>query len=59
MDVAHRYMHVWDFHFTFCTKFTEHVRMMACVVRLPPLKAIQRTVRVIVSISIFKLEVET
>ena len=45
--------------FTFCCKFIESVRMVACVVRLSPLEAVQRREWVIASTSIVKLEVET
>ena len=45
--------------FTFCNKFIESVRMMAYVVRLSPLEAIQRRAWVTASTSIVQLEVET
>ena len=50
----------FPFHFSiFCSKFTESVRMMASVVRLSLLEAIQRRAWMTASTSIFKLEVET
>ena len=45
--------------FTFCSKLIKSVRMMACVVRLSPLEAIQWRAWVTASSSIVKLEVET
>ena len=45
--------------FTFCNKLIESVKMEACLVRLPPLEAIQRRVWVTASTSIVKLEVKT
>ena len=45
--------------FTFCSKLTESLRRMVCVVRLSPLEAIQRRAWVTASTSIVKLEVET
>ena len=45
--------------FTFCSKLIESVRIMACMVWLSPLEAIQRKAWVTASTSIVKLEVET
>ena len=42
--VKHCHMPIWASHSTFCSKFTETVKMMACVIWLPPLEAIQRPV---------------
>ena len=50
------------FHFSlllFCNKLIESVRMMACVVRLSPLEAVQRRAWETASTFIVKLEVET
>ena len=43
--VKHCHMPIWASHSTFCSKFTETVKMMACVIWLPPLEAIQRPVK--------------
>ena len=48
-----------SFFFSFCNKLIESVRMMACVVRLSPLGAVQRMAWETASTFIVKLEVET
>ena len=60
----HRYKEfiilVFPFHFfSFCIKLTKSMRMVACVVWLSPLEAVQRREWVTASTSIVKLEVET
>ena len=61
VDVDHQHILVWASHsiFRFCSMLIESVRMMACVVWLSPLEAIQRRAWVTASTSIVKLEVET
>ena len=41
VDVDHRCMPAWASHSTFCSKLIESAKMMACVVQLSPLEAIQ------------------
>ena len=50
----------WASHyiFHFCSKLIECVRMMACVVRLSPLEAVQPRAWMTASTSFVKLEVE-
>ena len=61
VDVDHRYIQpgLPIPLLTFCSKFIDSVRMMARVVCLSPLEAIQRRAWVTASTSIVKLEVET
>ena len=49
--VNHWHIPVWVSHSAFCSKLTESVRMMACMVQLSPLEAIQQKARVTASTS--------
>ena len=61
LDVKYWHMPVWASNstFQFCSKLIESVKMMACVARLSPLKAVQRRAWVTATTSIVKLEAET